>query len=111
MLFQRHHPSARFASWSFICLLILFVAIWTQKPAVGLAGIGAVLVMGSMLVLANSRLIWEQYKKSYKKSKNSIAPESWSKPNSLYYRLNVYVVWPLVLVLGLVAIWAAYVAG
>jgi hypothetical protein len=110
MLFHRHSPKARFASWAFLCLLVLFAALTASTPAVGLAGTGAVLVLSSLLIEANKRLIWENYKKNYKKTKTAL-PVVWSKPNLLYYNLNVYVVWPLVFLLGLAAIYAAYLVA
>lgn len=108
MLFHKARPRARFASWSFLALLVLFAAISTQKLAVGLTGLGAVLIICSLLVEANKERIWTDYKKNYKYSKNDLFPKSWSEPKEAYYRLNVYVVWPIVFVLGLAAIYAAY---
>ncbi len=108
MLFFKARPRARFASWSFLALLVLFASISTQRLAVGLTGIGAVLIISSILVEANKERIWDDYKKQYKYSKNDLLPKSWSEPNQLYYRLNIYLVWPTVFLLGLAAIYAAY---
>jgi hypothetical protein len=112
MLFFHKKPRRpRFASWAFLALVVLFVAIWTQKPQVGLAGLGGVLILASLLVEANKDRIWDEYKKNYKRDKNDPFPASWSKPNPLYYKLNVYVVWPVVFVMGLASIYAAYYIG
>jgi hypothetical protein len=101
MLFHRSYP-ARFASWAFLSLLVLFAGLLQTKPSIGFAGLGAVLVLAALLILANHERIWQLYKKS--RPSQSI----WSKPNKLYYQLNVYIVWPLVLLLGLAAIATAY---
>jgi thiosulfate reductase cytochrome b subunit len=100
MFFHQTHP-ARFAGWAFLALLVLFAGILNDKPAIGFTGIGSVLVLSSLLVLANRDRIWDVYKKTRHKS-------LWTKPSRLYYTLNVYVVWPIMLLLGLGAITAAY---
>lgn len=109
MLFiHRRTPKARFAAWAFFCLLILFLAIATQKPATGLAGAGAILILLALIVEANKERIWKDYKKGYKYKKGSWTPESWTKPTQTYYNLNVYFLWPLVFITGFVAIATAY---
>ncbi len=110
MLFHRSAPKARFAGWAFFGLLLLFSSISLARPAAGLAGLGAVLVLGATLVEVNRDMIWQAYKKSYKKSKNPWS-EYWNKPNELYNALNVYVIWPSVFLLGLAAIYAAYIVS
>lgn len=103
MLFHRHHPKARSAEWAYLLLLLLFVCILTVRPAVGLAGIGAISVIGSLQVLANKDLIWENYKKNWKKSKNSTRNKL-TKPDIRYYNINVYLIWPAVLFAGIAMI-------
>lgn len=110
MLFRKSIPAARFAGWAFVDLIILFSAISLYRPAAGLAGLGAVLVLASILVEANREMIWQGYKKSYKKTKDPMH-EIWHKPREIYNQLNVYLVWPLFFLLGLVSIYAAYVIG
>jgi hypothetical protein len=108
MFFHRNQKrSAKFVQWAFLDLVVVFAAIGVYKPAVGLAGIGAVLILASLIVLANKNYIWEGYKKNYKKSSNALV-ERLSRPTELARQLNVYVVWPLIFVLGLLAIYAAY---
>lgn len=111
MLFHRSTPRARFAGWAFVDLVVLFSAISLYRPAAGLSGLGAVLILGSVLVEANKDAIWQGYKKTYKKSKDPWQ-ELWNRPNELYNTLNVYLVWPLIFILGLASIYAAYtIAG
>ncbi len=106
-MFHKHHET-RYAGWSFLCVLVLFAAIATSKLSIGLAGIGAVLVLAAIGVEANKEKIWEDYRANYKPSANKTR-ELWRAPNELYYKLNVYLVWPATFVIGLLAIYAAYV--
>jgi hypothetical protein len=106
--FKQKHPG-RFAVWAFIDLFILFSVLAVYRPVVGITGLGAVLVLSSILVEANKELIWEQYKEAYKK-----APKQWgglNEPKQIYYNLNVYVIWPVMFLLGLLAIAAAFLAS
>jgi hypothetical protein len=107
MLFRKSTPKARFAGWAFVDLIVLFAVISTVRPVVGLAGLGAVMVLGSILVEANHDMIWQTYKKNYKKTKDPVH-EMFHRPNEVYNKLNVYVLWPVLFALGLGAIYAAY---
>lgn len=109
MLFRKANPPARFGGWAFIDLALLFLAISLVEPAVGLSGLGAVLILGSILVEANKERIWSQYKKNYKYRKSDALPKKWTQPNETVYKANVYVVWPTVFILGLVSIYAALI--
>lgn len=108
MLFIKRTPKARFVTWAFFCLLVFFLALATQKPAIGLTGAGAILILLALTVEANKERIWKDYKKSYKRNKDSWIPEAWTKPTQAYYNVNVYVLWPLVFIVGFVAIATAY---
>lgn len=112
MLFHRNHSRpARFIQWSFLELIVLFVVIATNKPAVGLAGVGATLVIASLLVLSNKDYIWDNYKKHYKKPKNSPLLVSLTEPTKTALTLNVYFLWPAIFFLGLASVYAAYLIG
>ena len=89
---------------AFVVLGILFLTIMNAKPVVGLSGLGAVLVLSALLVEANKDRIWEGYVENYKHNKAEMM-----EPSRLYYRLNIYVAWPLVFLLGLASIYAAYI--
>lgn len=100
MLFHRHHPKAQSVEWAYVALLALFTCILFLRPAVGMAGIGGLFVIGSLQVLANKEVIWTNYKKNWKKSKNKTRDQL-TKPNEAIYHWNVRVLWPLVFFLGL----------
>lgn len=71
---------------------------------VTLVAIGALLVLIALLVEIEHKIIWKNYKKNYHKHKNKTV-DNLLKPNEWVYKVNVYVVWPLVLVLGVAVIY------
>jgi 1,4-dihydroxy-2-naphthoate octaprenyltransferase len=106
-LFVNHkNPQPRFAPGLFIFLLAIFVIMGQFKPVMALAAIGTTLVVGAILVELNRKRIWDDYRKSYRK----LAGLSgwWTKPNPIYYTLNVMFLWPFILLLGVICLWAAY---
>ena len=106
-LFVRHKvPQARFGSLMFLGLLIIFMWTGQTKPIYGLTGIGVTLIVTSILVEANRDRIWDMYKKAYKKQKGFAG--MMSKPNKIYYNLNVYFLWPIVFMIGVVSLFVAY---
>lgn len=61
---------------------------------------GTALVMIALFVEIEHNVIWKNYRRHYHPHKNKIV-DTLLKPNRVVYALNVYVLWPLVLVLGL----------
>jgi|ERR1700683_1545823 len=107
-LFVRHKvPPPRFAPGFFLALLLVFVILGEYKPIFGLVGMGTTLVVASVLVELNRNRIWELYKKTYKHKAG--LPGFWTKPDPVYYNINVMLLWPALFVLGVVCLWAAYV--
>jgi hypothetical protein len=106
-LFVHHKPpQPKFAPGLFLALLAAFVLIGQTKPVYGLVGIGTTAIVASVLILLNRDRIWEMYQKTYKKQKGVAG--MWTRPNRVYYTINVYLLWPFVLFLGLICLWAAY---
>ena len=62
-------------------------------------GLGVLLVLVAFLVEIERKTIWKNYLKNYHPHDSGLL-EFLLKPNVWVYRLNVYVVWPLVIVLG-----------
>jgi hypothetical protein len=107
-LFVRHKvPQPRFAPGLFIFLLAVFMLLGESKPIVGLVGIGTTVVVAGALVELNRVRIWEGYRKSYRKQKG--LKGIWTEPNMLYYTINVSILWPVVILLGVLCLYAAYV--
>jgi hypothetical protein len=87
-------------------LIVLAYLVYAQ-PRGGLAVVGAVLVLGSYWLHRRHRQIWTDYRKQYRKSKNPLT-EALNRPRLIYYRINVYVIIPLLAILGLVALYSAW---
>ncbi len=102
--------SSRFAQWAFFDLFVLFAVLFVYKPAIGMTGIGAVMVLGSLLVLANAPGIWEDYTGRYKPSKSAWLNRL-NEPKLAYYNLNRFVLCPLILLTGLAAIFFGFLIG
>ena len=107
-LFHYHaSPRPHFAPGLFVGLIVVCLVLGQSKPIVGLAGLGVVLIVAAVLVEVNRATIWEGYVKEYKKNKRMHGV--WNQPLKIYYTINVALLWPTVLLLGCLALTAAYV--
>lgn len=108
--FVRHKtPGPRFAPGLFLVLLSGFALLGQEKPVFGLVGIGTTLIVTAVLVELNRERIWDNYNKMYRKQKG--LKGLWHKPNHIYYTINIAFLWPFILFLGLICLWAAYILG
>lgn len=62
---------------------------------------GTALVLIALLVELEHRIIWKNYRRHYHPHSNKFV-DAMLKPNRWVYALNVYVLWPLVFILGMV---------
>lgn len=62
---------------------------------------GTTLVLIALLVELEHRIIWKNYRRHYHPHKNPFI-DALLKPNKWIYVLNIYVLWPMVFVLGMV---------
>jgi hypothetical protein len=109
-LFVHHKvPQPRFAPGLFVGLIALFILMGEAKPLVGLVGIGTTAIVAAVLVEVNRVRIWETYRKSYRKQKG--LKGLWTEPTTTYYLINVVILWPLILLLGVLCLYAAYILG
>jgi hypothetical protein len=107
-LFVKHKvPQPRFAPGLFLALLAVFSLVGQYRPVVGLVGIGTTAIITSVLIELNRKRIWENYRKGYKKIKG--LKGIWTEPNKVFYTLNVAFLWPFILFLGVICLWAAIV--
>jgi hypothetical protein len=104
-----HHktPGPRFAPGLFIGLIATFSLLGQSKPVFALAGLGTTLIAGGSLIELNRQRIWENYRKGLRKAKG--LKGIWTKPNTTYYTINVVFLWPFIIFLGMVCLWASYV--
>jgi hypothetical protein len=99
-------PPPRFAPGLFLGLLVAFIIVGSAKPIVALTGIGTTLIVTACLVELNHKRIWETYLATYKKNKKAYG--IWGRPTQSYYNVNVYLLWPFILLLGALCVYAAY---
>jgi hypothetical protein len=105
-LFIRHKtPQPQFAPGAFLGLIALFVVMGVAKPLIALVGLG----IAAVLVEVNRVRIWETYRKSYRKQKG--LKGVFTQPSQTYYMINVVVLWPVILLLGVMCLYAAYILG
>ena len=106
-LFIRHKkPTPRFAPALFVVLLAVFALVGQSKPVIGLVGLGTTAILAAALVEVNRATIWEEYLKVYRKQKG--LKGMFTKPNTVYYTINVMFLWPFIMFLGVVCLLAAY---
>ncbi len=106
LLINHKEPGPRFAPGLFIALLAVFTLLGQSKPIIGLTGLGVTLITAGSLIILNRQRIWSEYKKSFRKAKG--LKGLWTKPNPVYYTLNVVFLWPFIIFLGVVCLFAAY---
>ncbi len=104
-----HHksktPKPRFAAWFFIALIAAFCIVTSYQITIGLTGLGVTLLIAGVLLELNSPRIWAESLQWRKKNKN----RPWyTRPNELLYKIHIWILWPLVILLGIGALKAAY---
>ncbi len=95
---------------SWLVIVVWFTLLLLQKNTFGQLGLGIVLLVGGIWGLARSQEIWNNYIKAYKKlpaTKRNI----WNAPRRRYYYLNVILILPAAIALGLVLIVLSYISG
>ena len=95
---------AWYAMWSLLMIIFFFAALTRFYPIVGLTGVGLLAILMGVFVEMNAGKVWQDYIKSAKKFRRN---SFWQRPNKVYYALNVALLWPMVILLGAAAIWAA----
>ncbi len=106
-LFRHHRTSKpRYIQVLFFGLFLLFAIVAQVKPVFGLVGLGTLAILAAGVVELHSRRIWDEYRKGYKKQRRFTG--LWHEPKEIYFRLNIYVLWPLVALLGALCLWVGY---
>jgi len=77
------------------------VALFLFDYSIGLIIIGVGLFAIGGIAIAFRRIIWDSYYAEFKKTKRTGIFKKLSEPSMLAYRLNVILVLPLVVVLGI----------
>ena len=109
-MFFFHHksvmPKPRYVGWLYGLLILIFAVITQYSVVVGLVGLGSLLLVAGIFVEMNADRIWDESKKWAKQNRKSIP--WWNRPTHSYYVLNRFVLWPLVIVIGIAALVIAY---
>ena len=105
-----HHKSAtpkpHYGAVLYAILILAFVIVTQYSTVVGFVGLGSLLVLAGIVVEMNSGRIWEESQKRHKKNRKHVP--WWNRPTPFFYAVNTYVIWPLVIVLGVFALVLAY---
>ncbi len=96
-------PAPSFAPGLFIALISIFALIGQNSPIMGLTGLGVTLITAGSLIELNRLRIWDNYRKAKR------IRSWWTKPNNVYYTINVMFLWPFIIFLGVVCLAAAYI--
>ena len=104
-----HHKSKnlkpQFAPWLYLALILVFATIVQYQVIVGLTGLGVTLLIAGVILELNSPNIWADSLQWRKKNKN----RAWyACPNEFLYQVHIWLLWPLIILLGITALAAAY---
>lgn len=100
--------SAMQLTW--LVILAWFGLLTFQGNGFGQLGLGVLLLVGGIWSLAKSREVWNSYTSAWKKLPKS-KRNAWNEPKEIYYLINVLLLIPLAIVLGLCLILLAYLTG
>lgn len=96
--------------FAWLVIVMWFSFLLFQGNTFGQLGLGVVLLVGGIWSLARSKEIWNSYLKAYKKLP-AAKRNKWNAPRRRYYYLNMVVILPASIALGLVLIVLAYISG
>ena len=109
-MFFFHHktvkPKPRLGAVLYALLLVVFAILTFYLPIVGLLGMGSLLLLAGIIVEMNADRIWQESAKWQKKNRKSIP--WWNRPTPFFYALNVYVLWPIIILMGITDFVLAY---
>jgi uncharacterized membrane protein YidH (DUF202 family) len=108
MFFYKTQPEAPLAQVGFYLLLLIafaFAILTWYNPVVGLTGIGVILIATGIWTEVCASYVYNRYIKNIKRSKKM---PFWGRPSRFYYNVNIWILWPAVIVFGAVCLWAAY---
>jgi hypothetical protein len=109
-MFFFHHqsirPKPRYGSFLYGLLIGAFAVLALYAPVVGLIGVGALLLVAGIIVEMNADRIWQESLKWQKKNRKKIP--WWNRATPFFYTVNTYVLWPLIIILGIFCLVAGY---
>jgi ABC-type antimicrobial peptide transport system permease subunit len=109
-MFFLHHQSAtpkvRYGSLLYASLVAIFAIVAFYYPVVGLTGVGSLLFFAGVFVEMNADSVWRESQKWHKKNRKHVP--WWNRPTAFFYTTNVYILWPLIILMGIVCLVVAY---
>lgn len=88
-----------------VLMIIIFTILAQSELSSGLLGLGIILIALGTLIEVKSKQIWQNSLRWQNQTKTKLP--WYHRPSMVYYRLNVWVLWPVIIVLGLAAILTA----
>ena len=92
-----------------LVIFLWFLILTYLGTLFGQLGLGLLLFVGGIWTLARSKDVWETYRADWKKLPKSQKTQ-WNEPKELYYYINMLVLIPLSIALGLALIILSYTA-
>lgn len=109
-MFFLHHkttkPKLRWSAVLYAVLVVVFSLLTFYIPILGLVGTGSLLVLAGIIVEMNADRVWQESTKWHKKNRKNVP--WWNRPTPFFYALNVYVLWPLIILMGITDFVLAY---
>jgi ABC-type antimicrobial peptide transport system permease subunit len=109
-MFFFHHktvaPKPRYGGFLYGLLILAFAVITLYAPVVGLIGVGSLLLLAGIFVEVNADRVWQESMKWQKKNRKNVP--WWNRPTPFFYAVNIYVLWPLIILMGIFALVLAY---
>lgn len=90
-----------------LVIFLWFLILTYMGNLFGQLGLGMLLFVGGIWTLARSRTTWDNYRADWKRLPKSQKTQ-WNEPKEIYYYINLLVLIPLAIVLGLVLIFLSY---
>lgn len=84
-----------------------FALLTYQRNLFGTLGLGALLLVAGIWMLATAQTTWNNYVRWYNHAPTNKKTE-WNRPRRRYYYLNVVVVAPVLIALGIATLYLAY---
>ncbi|MDQ5944445.1 MAG: hypothetical protein QG658_513 [Patescibacteria group bacterium] len=92
-----------------LVIFLWFLILTSMGNLFGQLGLGMLLFVGGIWTLARSKNVWEEYRADWKKLPKSQRTQ-WNEPKEVYYYINLLVLIPLSIALGLALIFLSFTA-
>ena len=91
-------------------IIFWLIALTYMGNLFGQMGLGALLIVSGIWTLARSKEVWNNYVMAWKKLPKNQKSE-WNRPRRRYYYINLLILVPLSIGLGIALVTLSYFAG